>query len=546
MYTTKTVDSQTTSPWIPLDDNQAAFNVSVAVAVTGVLTYTVQFTLDNIQDPSITPVAFDVSSLTSKTSNASTSLRSSVKAVRLNVTSYTSGSATIGVRQGTSWDGIDFATSNEPVTLYQTTPLRVATFGHSKADVRAGLTPTQWDQTVITPTWPASGLTLMSHRADRYSLPLLYPMAFLVCTGGIGSQTTAQMLARDANAASATRFAIQDVIDSAPDVCLVRADAVNDFAASTAATLTQSVIDASYANMVAVLNRLAAGVPYLIVSGFMGYNHSGVAADIAARKAALLQLDTRIAEYIAANLSGRAEFIASVGNTCDSTGAFYTGYSDDDMHLGGRGSFVHDRLEAAALVRRFGLPRKGPRYVGKNNISNSLFSATSNVTEGVTATGITLSSTQATRANAKIEIIDGVPWQTVELTPTGVSAASAALAFTFPPSFINAGEIYGFEFDWFVEGLNGGRLPITGVQSINARLYMPKTSNGNIIFDAAYGNSDPNMTERYGGKAIFPPINFGTESGATLGSIQMLVQVAAITDYVPFRFGFSHPRAVKQ
>lgn len=119
MYTTKTVDSQTTSPWIPLDDNQAAFNVSVAVAVTGTLTYTVQFTLDNIQDPSVTPVAFEVSSLTGKTADASTSLRSSVKAVRLNVTSYTSGSATIGVRQGTSWDGVDFATSSGPVTLFQ-------------------------------------------------------------------------------------------------------------------------------------------------------------------------------------------------------------------------------------------------------------------------------------------------------------------------------------------------------------------------------------------------------------------------------------------
>ena len=119
MYTTKTVDSQTTSPWIPLDDNQAAFNVSVAVAVTGTLTYTVQFTLDNIQDPSVTPVAFEVSSLTGKTTAASTSLRSSVKAVRLSVTSYTSGSATIGVRQGTSWDGADFATSAGPVTLLQ-------------------------------------------------------------------------------------------------------------------------------------------------------------------------------------------------------------------------------------------------------------------------------------------------------------------------------------------------------------------------------------------------------------------------------------------
>lgn len=119
MYTTKTVDSQTTSPWIPLDDNQAAFNVSVAVAVTGTMTYTVQFTLDNIQDPSVTPLAFDVPSLASKTASASTSLRSSVKAVRLNVTSYTSGSATIGVRQGTSWDGVDLATVSGPVTLHQ-------------------------------------------------------------------------------------------------------------------------------------------------------------------------------------------------------------------------------------------------------------------------------------------------------------------------------------------------------------------------------------------------------------------------------------------
>lgn len=119
MYTTKTVSSQTTSPWIPLDDNQAAFNVSVAVAVTGTLTYTVQFTLDNIQDPTVTPVAFDVSALTGKTVAASTSLRSSVKAVRLNVTAYTSGSATIGVRQGTSWDGVDFATTSGPITLFQ-------------------------------------------------------------------------------------------------------------------------------------------------------------------------------------------------------------------------------------------------------------------------------------------------------------------------------------------------------------------------------------------------------------------------------------------
>ena len=113
MYSTKTVSSQTTSPWIPLDDNQAAFSATVAVAVSGTLTYTVEFTLDNVQDPSVTPVAFPIG-LVGETASNSTYLRSPVKAVRLNVTAFTSGSATIGVRQGTDnvWgypDSTDFA-----------------------------------------------------------------------------------------------------------------------------------------------------------------------------------------------------------------------------------------------------------------------------------------------------------------------------------------------------------------------------------------------------------------------------------------------------
>jgi hypothetical protein len=113
MYSTKTVSSQTTSPWIPLDDNQAAFNATVAVEVSGTLTYTVEFTLDNIQDPAVTPVAFPIGLVGETTSNT-TFIRSPVKAIRLNVTAFTSGSATIGARQGTDnvWgypDSTDFA-----------------------------------------------------------------------------------------------------------------------------------------------------------------------------------------------------------------------------------------------------------------------------------------------------------------------------------------------------------------------------------------------------------------------------------------------------
>jgi len=127
MYSTKTVSSQTTSPWIPLDDNQAAFSATVAVEVSGTLTYTVEFTLDNVQDPAVTPVAFPIGLVGETTSN-STYLRSPVKAIRLNVTAFTSGSAIIGVRQGTDniWgypDSTDFAEA------FSTTPKTVAVSG---------------------------------------------------------------------------------------------------------------------------------------------------------------------------------------------------------------------------------------------------------------------------------------------------------------------------------------------------------------------------------------------------------------------------------
>ena len=101
MYATKTVSSQTTSAWIPMDDNQAAFNASVVVTVSGTLTYSVEFTLDNVQDPTITPTAF-LTTLTGATTSQSLAVHYPVKAFRLNVTAFTSGSAIITVLQGSS------------------------------------------------------------------------------------------------------------------------------------------------------------------------------------------------------------------------------------------------------------------------------------------------------------------------------------------------------------------------------------------------------------------------------------------------------------
>ena len=125
MYATKTVSSQTTSEWIPMDDNQAAFNASVAVTVSGTLTYSVEFTLDNVQDPTITPTAF-LTTLTGATTSQSLAVHYPVKAFRLNVTAFTSGSAIITVLQGSSWDGaatVGNSLLGELAAIYRPAPI---------------------------------------------------------------------------------------------------------------------------------------------------------------------------------------------------------------------------------------------------------------------------------------------------------------------------------------------------------------------------------------------------------------------------------------
>lgn len=101
--TSVTVSSQAASAWIPLDYKQSPFNVSIAVEVTGTLTYTVQHTFDNVLAGE-TATAWDTTdaNLVAETASQDGAITSPVTAVRLNVTAFTSGSATMKVLQGGS------------------------------------------------------------------------------------------------------------------------------------------------------------------------------------------------------------------------------------------------------------------------------------------------------------------------------------------------------------------------------------------------------------------------------------------------------------
>lgn len=107
---TRTVSSQTTSTAIVANANQREFNATIVVeAATGSdLTFSVEFTLDNVMDSTITPTWVPLTDLTAVAVTGGSPQYSQkglfhpVRALRLNVTAYTDGSATLRYLQSST------------------------------------------------------------------------------------------------------------------------------------------------------------------------------------------------------------------------------------------------------------------------------------------------------------------------------------------------------------------------------------------------------------------------------------------------------------
>lgn len=96
-----TVGSAASSTALPLDTYRNPFNVGIGCVISAGanLTYKVQHTFDNIWDATVTPTWFDSATITGKTASFDGNYAYPVTAVRLTVTSYTSGSVTMTVIQ---------------------------------------------------------------------------------------------------------------------------------------------------------------------------------------------------------------------------------------------------------------------------------------------------------------------------------------------------------------------------------------------------------------------------------------------------------------
>ena len=88
--------------WIPVDYIQNPYNINIAIVLSNTpnLTCKVEYTLDDIFNPAITPTAFTHATLTNLTTNNTGNITSPVRAIRLTVTAWTSGTATMTALQG--------------------------------------------------------------------------------------------------------------------------------------------------------------------------------------------------------------------------------------------------------------------------------------------------------------------------------------------------------------------------------------------------------------------------------------------------------------
>jgi|SRR6266436_3694442 len=93
------LSSVTTSPWIPLDFYISVSHLEIDLVFTGTATAQVDYTMDDVFDPTVTPVAETVPLVASGSTNSSNDITKVVRAIRLNVTAYTSGTVTMKVLQ---------------------------------------------------------------------------------------------------------------------------------------------------------------------------------------------------------------------------------------------------------------------------------------------------------------------------------------------------------------------------------------------------------------------------------------------------------------
>ena len=442
---------------------------------------------------------------------------------------------------------------NIPLNGLRTTPVRLVTFGDSTAVAASTRSPANQDVSQISSSAWQSGTISLTGKIDRYATHLFYPQAYLVGSGGVAGNNTTQMLARDQSAASVTRYAITDMLNLAPHAVLLRGGSINDILTVTAGTLV-STVSAVYARHVQIINRFLAANVVVLDCGIYGFANgtANTATDLASTLSAIAQLNALFSSY-AAQFPTQIRFINPVGVVSDATGAYLnTRISGDGTHLTAYGQYLMAAKEAIELSKLFG-SSSNVRYPGLNNISNALMANTSAVAYGTAPTGFTSLTANATRQNAQVEVINGKPFYTCEFVISATSN-NGQMLIPFDPTAtatgmvaamnISSSDVWGFEFDFYIAGLNGySPTPSTISAYVDIR---DSVGAGRIVMSGMDVSTTHGLYQSpFTGHIAFPPIVFGDTSANLTTASTFFFQVNTNDASGTLKLGVSNPRIVK-
>ena len=402
---------------------------------------------------------------------------------------------------------IPHAAAHADIGMLRRTPVRVAVFGDSTANLGTLTSPNSQDVASVTAAFPGSGATSIGFASfEKTWLPSKYPMAHIVANLGVSGETTTQMLARDGAAGSTTRKAIQDGLDLSPDVFLFRGASINDLTSVTSSTW-QSTADATFARHAELVARMVSGGVVVLDWGVLGF--SGSATDPASTRMALKYLNGLIREY-AKQFSGKVFYCDPIlAGIQAADGNFVSGLSNDGTHLNMTGGYLQGTHEADILSSIFG-PSSDVRYPGLNVVPNALFhTQTSGVASGIT------------------------------INPTNIT--TLLIYVTAPVSGVALNDTYGFEFDFFFKGLNGH---VPTPTTIYGRVDLAKTAAGRVIDQVSGVDYGRMPADGFTGKIVFPPFKI-QETGANLTLNGFLINVSTSDASGSFRVGIANPRMVK-
>lgn len=428
----------------------------------------------------------------------------------------------------------------------RTAPVPCAVFGPSHGDLNPGFTD-------IGLLVGAFGSSVAAISPERWQVNTYYPLAYLVANGGVGGQTTNDMLSRVNTAAGSGRKSIQDVIDTKPEVVYLASLDTNDFAGLTPANYRANV-DATIARHRQIVQIfLGAGV-YVVDEG--NYPYSGLAHTTPSLTRQAILETNAIYAADAAQYAGRMEFLPSASVMGDAFGYYLPNFSQNDANVGLHKNIVAEnalsRLRAAVLTRRYG-PSRPYRYAGPNLLksaangvygNNSLIGRTAaSVGGGLKAEGWTHGANGALTQNlGSIQVVDGRRYSMMLGTSTG---AGAQQSIYFPIDVANfgfvAGDIIGMEFDLYVSDANDGPPPILKTTTSRFNAYNPATlawtSNQNASSLTARA-----FTEPFKQHVVFQPLRLPDLAG--LSAVEFWTEW--VTDeLVQWKFGAANPRLVK-